>query len=71
MKILPLLLPLLLLRFSSLAQSSHEQLVELDKGWDGTFSGKPCQEDTYVYVIKTEDFDGNQKQFSGHIFLIR
>jgi len=34
MKFLPLLLPLLLLRFSSLAQSSHEQLVELDKGWD-------------------------------------
>ena len=34
MKFLPLLLPLLLLRFSSLAQSSHEQLVELDKGWE-------------------------------------
>jgi gliding motility-associated-like protein len=47
------------------------ETYELDKGWDGTFSGKPCQEDTYVYVIKTEDFDGNQKQFSGHIFLIR
>ena len=34
MKFLPLLLAFLLLAFSSLAQSTQEQLVELDKGWE-------------------------------------
>ena len=34
MKFLPLLLTLFLIAFSSLAQSTQEQLVELDKGWE-------------------------------------
>jgi len=34
MKFLPFLLTLLLLAFSSLAQTTQEQLVELDKGWE-------------------------------------
>ena len=34
MKFLPLLLTLLLGTFSSLAQTTQEQLVELDKGWE-------------------------------------
>jgi hypothetical protein len=34
MKFLPLLLTLLLLAFSSLGQTTQEQLVELDKGWE-------------------------------------
>ena len=34
MKFLPLLLTLLLSTFSSLAQTTQEQLVELDKGWE-------------------------------------
>ena len=34
MKFLPLLLTLLLSTFSSLAQSTQEQLVALDKGWE-------------------------------------
>ena len=45
--------------------------TDIEKGWDGTFSGKNCQEDTYVYKISAEDFYGNQKQYSGHINLIR
>lgn len=44
---------------------------DLQKGWDGTFAGKTCPEDTYIYLIKTEDMDGNQKQYSGHLYLIR
>jgi gliding motility-associated-like protein len=44
---------------------------DLLNGWDGTFEGKICPEDTYVYLIKTEDLDGNQKQYSGHLYLIR
>ena len=34
MKSLPLLLTLFLIAFSSLAQTTQEQLVELDKGWE-------------------------------------
>jgi ketosteroid isomerase-like protein len=34
MKFLPLLLTLLLLAFSSSGQTTQEQLVELDKGWE-------------------------------------
>jgi ketosteroid isomerase-like protein len=34
MKFLPLLLTLLLSAFSSLAQTTQEQLIELDKGWE-------------------------------------
>jgi ketosteroid isomerase-like protein len=34
MKFLPLFLTLLLSTFSSLAQTTQEQLVELDKGWE-------------------------------------
>jgi gliding motility-associated-like protein len=45
--------------------------IELEKGWDGTFAGKICPEDTYIYLIKAEDMDGNQKQYSGHLYLIR
>jgi ketosteroid isomerase-like protein len=37
MKFLPLLLTLLLSTFSSLAQTTQEQLVELDKGWEKAF----------------------------------
>jgi len=44
---------------------------DIEKGWDGAFSGKICPQDTYVYKISAEDFLGNQKQFSGHINLIR
>jgi hypothetical protein len=34
MKFLPLFLTLLLIAFSSLGQTTQEQLVELDKGWE-------------------------------------
>ncbi len=34
MKFLPLLLTLLLIAFSSFGQTTQEQLVELDKGWE-------------------------------------
>ena len=34
MKFLPLLLALFLIAFSSLGQTTQEQLVELDKGWE-------------------------------------
>jgi gliding motility-associated-like protein len=37
--------------------------IELEKGWDGTFAGKICPEDTYIYLIKAEDMDGNQNFF--------
>ena len=41
--------------------------------WDGKVQGSniPCQEDTYVYVVKIKDiFDRNHK-FVGHVSLIK
>ena len=28
------------------------------QGWDGTFNGKPCQQDVYVYMIRAVFCDG-------------
>ncbi len=53
MKFLPLLLPLLLLRFSSLAQSSHEQLLELDKGWERALLNSEVE---FLENVLAEDF---------------
>ena len=53
MKFLPLLLPLLLLRFSSLAQSSQEQLVELDKGWERALLNSEVE---FLENVLAEDF---------------
>lgn len=41
-------------------------------GWDGTVQGKgPCQIDTYVYKIATEDANRAKKVYIGQVNLIR
>ena len=40
-------------------------------GWDGTVSGKPVPEDTYVYQLKVTYFDGTVKNQSGTITVMR
>lgn len=39
--------------------------------WDGTFKGRPVQEDTYVWVIDAKDFTGRSHHLIGHINVIR
>ena len=40
-------------------------------GWDGTISGKPAPEDTYVYQMKITYFDGTVKNRAGTINILR
>ncbi len=42
-----------------------------EEGWDGTFHGKPVQEDVYVYKIIATDFRKKELHKSGIINLIR
>jgi hypothetical protein len=43
----------------------------LDTGWDGTYQGKMCQEDTYIYILKWKDRKGGQYIGHGHLTLIK
>lgn len=40
-------------------------------GWDGTYKGRPCQVDTYVYHIDWKDNLNHRHQEYGHINLIK
>lgn len=44
---------------------------DLDKGWDGTLKGKPCQQDVYIYVIRARGMDGYPYDLSGNVHLLR
>lgn len=43
----------------------------LGDSWDGTFKGKPCQADAYVYIVKYSGFDNIQKLETGSLQLLR
>ncbi len=45
--------------------------TSVENGWDGTFKGKPVQEDEYVYKVEASDFYNKTKTFTGTITLIR
>lgn len=40
-------------------------------GWDGTYRGNKCQEDTYVWRLKYSDNLGGMHERMGHVNLIR
>lgn len=40
-------------------------------GWDGTYQGEPCQQDTYVWMVKAPNEDGILKTYRGHVNLLR
>lgn len=40
-------------------------------GWDGTFSGQPCEVGVYYYVVLVAYPDGTQKMVKGDVTLIR
>jgi gliding motility-associated-like protein len=43
----------------------------LDKGWDGTYKGKPQEMDAYAYVLTATFIDGSTAQQQGNITLLR
>jgi hypothetical protein len=43
----------------------------MDKGWDGTYHGKPCEIGTFVYYISGMDAAGNGFVQKGDIILLR
>ncbi|MDP2385353.1 MAG: choice-of-anchor L domain-containing protein [Bacteroidota bacterium] len=44
---------------------------DLEQGWDGTYKGKLCESDTYVYKVEALDFFDEKRKFVGHVHLIR
>lgn len=44
---------------------------DLTLGWDGTFEGKTCESDVYVYVVDYLSNDGTRKQVIGNVTLMK
>jgi len=45
--------------------------ISIKKGWDGTYRGIPCQEDSYVYMIHVSDTRDNKHSYIGKVTIIR
>lgn len=44
---------------------------DFDKGWDGTYKGKPQNMETYVYTVEAETYSGKVLSRKGNISLLR
>ena len=44
---------------------------DLDDGWDGYYKGALSQTGVYVYYVKLKGIDGLQREFRGHVNLLR
>jgi gliding motility-associated-like protein len=44
---------------------------KLTEGWDGTFKGKECQEDVYIYIINAMGYDGQFYYLKGSFTLLK
>lgn len=40
-------------------------------GWDGTYKGKPCTNDSYVYKVSYKGLDGKKQYKTGHVTINR
>lgn len=47
-------------------ESTHQQ-----KGWDGTYRGKPCEQGVYVYYVEVECKGQTRNLLKGNVTLIR
>lgn len=45
--------------------------TDIDGGWDGTFKGKPVQQEVYVYVLQAKGIDGITYHKTGHVTVLR
>ncbi|MFZ1703848.1 MAG: gliding motility-associated C-terminal domain-containing protein [Saprospiraceae bacterium] len=53
------------------AAENFDPATELDKFWNGTFSGKPVEQGVYVYVIDVLFKDGDFETRAGDVTVIR
>ena len=44
---------------------------DLSIGWDGSFNGKVCKSDVYIWKIHATSFDGKEKNMTGSVLLYR
>lgn len=44
---------------------------DITKGWDGTYKGKPCPAEVYVYYVNVTFINGVTEQKNGNITLVR
>ncbi|MCX8081195.1 MAG: gliding motility-associated C-terminal domain-containing protein [Bacteroidia bacterium] len=44
---------------------------EFGKGWDGKIKGADATNDVYVYLVKVKDLNGKNREFKGHVTLLR
>ncbi len=51
--------------------ANQTNTVSATDGWDGTVKGKDAPPDSYVYQIKATYFDGNVRNLSGTVTLMR
>ena len=55
-------------RWGELLFESHDATM----GWDGTYQGQLCQENTYTWVIEVKNINDDKRQrFNGHVSLLR
>ncbi len=47
------------------------ETYDINKGWDGYYKGKLCQQDAYVWKIEATFFDGREKSLTGDVTLLR
>jgi len=45
--------------------------TDINIGWDGTKGGSACIQDTYVYLIKVTDAQGNPHSYTGRVNLVK
>lgn len=46
------------------------QTTSFYEGWDGTFKGKPCKTDIYIWKIRLTDQQRELKSLTGHVTLL-
>lgn len=44
---------------------------DISRGWDGTYKGNPCKENTYVYMISTIDIFETNRFYIGYLTIIK
>jgi gliding motility-associated-like protein len=46
-------------------------ITDFNDFWDGTYKGLKCQDGTYVWAIRFNDFQGRKYERTGHVNLLR
>jgi gliding motility-associated-like protein len=45
--------------------------TDINEGWDGTFSGKEQEMDTYIYLVQVIEIDHKTHSYTGNVTLLR